>query len=185
MIPLKFVFRAPATLALLPLVLSLAACGPSQKEITADAYCPTPFTVEDARTLTRFAAGASQDPRNVLFEAELGAVGFACKLGKNQMELNLTLQIGVNAGPANQGVASVPYFVRVLGANNAVMQGREFNADFKFSKSSPRGVSQEQLTLHLPFAQIGDMMNYRIAVGLRPTQQELDYTRRAGGASAR
>jgi hypothetical protein len=179
----KHVFRASAALTL---ALSLASCGPSDKAVTAANYCPAPFKVQDTQTLTRFAPGATEDARNVVFQAALGDIGYACKLGKNQLDVNVTLQVGVTAGAANRGgTVSVPYFVRVLGINNAVMQGREFNADFQLSASHPRGVSAEQLTLHLPFAELPDLINYRIAVGLKPTPEELNYTRRAAGGGAR
>ena len=45
---------------------------------------------------------------------------------------------------------------------------------------NPRGQSQEELNLTLPFSQIQELGSYRIAVGLRPSQDELEYNRRQG-----
>ena len=59
----------------------------------------------------------------------------------------------------------------------AVVQGQEFTADFRLTAASPRGSSQEELSLQLPV----DSGGYRIAVGLKPTQDELNYNRRSTG----
>ena len=66
----------------------------------------------------------------------------------------------------------------MAGAESGKGAGREFNADFKLSQTNPRGLSQEELTLTLPFNQVAEVSGYRIAVGLKPTQEELDYNRR-------
>jgi hypothetical protein len=36
------------------------------------------------------------------------------------------------------------------------------------------------MAVALPFSNVSDLGGYRIAVGLKPSQQELDYNRRAG-----
>lgn len=162
--------------------LALGACGgggSASKEISA-AYCPAPFTVQDAQSLTRFKPGQGRDPRDVMYEASLTAAGTACAAGRGRMEVELKMRIAVNAGPAvGAGVSSVPYFVRVLDGNGAVREGQNFNADFKLSSGSPRGASLEELTLTLYYGRPTDLGGYRIAVGLKPTTEELEYNRRA------
>jgi hypothetical protein len=180
MIPSKFIRRAPAALALAALALAATGCGRSAKEEIAATYCPTPFSVQDAVSLTRFGPGPGRDPNDVVFEAGIGEASSACKLGKTQMELTLNVQVAAVAGPAvGGGAVSVPYFVRVIDASGAIVQGREFSATFKLSASRPRGASMEELTLRLPFDKPSDVAAYRIAVGLKPTQEELEYNRRA------
>ena len=170
-----FSVLVPAVLA-----LALAGCGGSSKQEIAASYCPTPLTVQDAQRLTRFKAGPGRDPRDVMFEASLAGAGVACSVRRNAMDVTLIMRVAVSAGPSvGTGVSSVPYFVRVLDASGAVVQGREFNADFRLSQTNPRGLSQEELTLSLPYNQISDLGGYRIAVGLKPTPEELDYNRRA------
>ena len=71
------------------------------------------------------------------------------------------------------GRTSVPYFVRVLDSANNVVQSQDFTADFRLSANNPRGSSQEELTLTLSTAGA-----YRIAIGLKPTPEELNYNRR-------
>jgi hypothetical protein len=71
-------------------------------------------------------------------------------------------------------MTSVPYFVRVIDSSGAIVQGQEFTADFRLSPSNPRGTSQEELSLTLSRS-----VAYRIAVGLKPTREELEYNRRA------
>jgi hypothetical protein len=65
----------------------------------------------------------------------------------------------------------------VIDSSGAVVQGQEFTADFRLRPNSPRGSSQEELSLQLPTDSGGN----RIAVGLKPTQDELNYNRRSVG----
>lgn len=115
-----------------------------------------------------------------MFEASLVGAGTACSMGRGKMDVELKMRIAVNAGPSvASGTSSVPYFVRVIDANGAVRQGQDFSADYKLSTASPRGASLEELTLTLPYDNPSDLGGYRIAVGLKPTQEELQYNRRA------
>jgi len=167
-----------ASLALAALVL--AGCGSSAKEQQAASYCPQPLTVQDAQSLTRFKEGAGRDPRDVMFEASLVNAGTKCQVSRNKLEVDVILRIAVNAGPSvGTGVTRVPFFVRVLDANGAVVQGSDQLADYKISATSPRGLSQEEMGVTLPYSNLSDLGGYRIAVGLKPSQQELDYNRRA------
>ena len=173
----KFVSLAPLALALV-----VCGCGPSNKEQLAADYCPQPFQVQDAQSLTRFAPGSSHDPRDVMFEAGILNSSAACSLGKQQMNVNLVIQIAVTPGPAvSKGVTSVPYFVRVLDGTGRIVQGQEFNADFDLGPSSGRRGSKEELSLTLPFEKPAEAASYRIAVGLKPTPDELEYNRRNAG----
>ena len=163
------------------LVLVLAGCGgKSSKEDIASNYCPTPLTVQDTQHLTRFKDGPGRDPRDIVFEADIGGASVACSVSKNQLQVDLTVRVAATAGPSvAPGQTRVPYFVRVIGPSGGVAQGQDFYADFKLSAASPRGASQEELTLRLPFNKSDDLGGYRVAVGLKPTPEELDYNRRA------
>ena len=173
-----------ALLAPIVLTLALAGCGwfggSKEKEATASAYCPTPLSVQDAQRLTRFKAGGGRDPRDVAFEAVLVQTNAACSINRSTMDVSVYLQIAVNAGPSvGSGVTRVPFFVRVLDSNGAVVVGRDELADYKLSAASPRGMSREELGIRIPFSQVADIAGYRIAVGLKPTAEELDFNRRA------
>jgi hypothetical protein len=173
-----------ALAAPLALALGLGACGGGGDKTEAGrAYCPPPLTVQDAQRLTRFTEGAGRDPRNIAYEAAITASGTTCELARSQMYVNLIMRITAQAGPSvSAGVTQVPYFVRVVNAGGSVVQSQEFTADFKLSGANPRGASQEELSLQLPYTQISDLGGYRIAIGLKPTREELDYTRRSRSA---
>ena len=162
------------------LALALGSCGggPPPPQFV----CPPPLTVQDADRITSFRAGAGRDPRDIAYEAVLVRAGSVCSLGKNAVEVTLAMIVAVSAGPAvTPGQTRVPYFVRVIDGSGNVRQGQDFTADFKLSAASPRGESREELSLSLPFGTINDLTGYRIAVGLKPTPEELNYNRRAGG----
>ncbi len=168
----------------LALALTLASCGRGNTDRAefAAANCPTAMTVQDASRLTRFKPGTGRDPRDVVFEASLDGASVACSLGKAQMDVDVVLRVAVNAGPSvGAGVSRVPYFVRVIDSRGIVVQGQEFNADFRLSQTSPRGMSQEELTLRMPYTEVSQVQGFRIAVGLKPTAEELEYNRRAAG----
>jgi hypothetical protein len=161
--------------------LLLAGCGSSAREKQAASYCPQPLTVQDAQSLTRFREGAGRDPRDVMFEASLVSAGTKCELSRNRLEVDVIMRIAVNAGPSvGTDMTRVPFFVRVIDANGRVLQGSDQLADYKLSAASPRGLSQEEMAVTLPFSNLSDLGGYRIAVGLKPTPQELEYNRRSG-----
>lgn len=173
--------RKFAGLAVVALVLT-GCGGRSAKEQAAASYCPQPLTVQDAQRITRFKEGAGRDPRDVVFEAAMVSAGTACTVSRNKLEVDVVMRIAVNAGPSIAGgVTRVPFFVRVLDAGGSVVVGKDELADYKLSQASPRGLSDETVAVTLPFGELRELGSYRIAVGLKPTQQELDYNRRAEG----
>jgi hypothetical protein len=176
MIMSKLMAAAPVMLA-----LAVSGCGGgSNKEAAAAAYCPTPVTVQDAQRLTRFKDGGGRDPRDVAFEALIVRTDSACSINRTTMDVSVFLQIAVNAGPSvGGGVTRVPFFVRVIDGSGAVIVGRDDLADYKLSAASPRAMSREELGIKIPFSQVADIGGYRIAVGLKPTPDELEFNRRA------
>jgi hypothetical protein len=136
--------------------------------------CPQPFTVGDAARLTHFKEGAGRDPRDIAYEASVVGAGTTCELSRNRVDVTLLMRISVSAGPSvAAGRTSVPYFVRVLDESNNVVQSQDFTADFRLTAGNPRGTSQEELQFS-----VSRSGAYRIAVGLKPTMEELNYNRR-------
>jgi hypothetical protein len=176
MIRSKYAFAAPVLLA-----LALSGCGGSKKEeALAGSYCPNPFLVQDAQSLTRFKPGAGRDPRDIAFQASITGTGVECEVSRKKLEVTLKIRLVANAGPSvGAGTTSVPYFVRLLNGSGGVSEGQDFNADYKLSTTNPRGSSIEEISLTIPFNVPSDLGAYRVAVGLKPTPDELEYNRRA------
>ena len=171
----KIVFAAPVALALV-----LTGCGGGSSTPSPTVYCPAPFTVQDADRITHFRPGGGRDPRDIEYEASLVGARTQCEMKRGQMNVTLVMRIAVQAGPSVTGAPTqVPYFVRVLTGAGTVAQGQDFIAGFKLSAANPRGQSQEELALTLPYSQVSDLAAYRIAGGLKPTPEELDYNRRS------
>ena len=174
----KFIVGVPAAGLL---AFTLAGCGGGSSP-SPSIVCPPPLTVQDASRITHFKDGAGRDPRDIAYEAALVNSGSSCQLGPRTLEVTVVMIVAVSAGPSvTPGQTRVPYFVRVLDGNGTVLQGQDFTADFRLSSASPRGESREELALSIPFNEIRDLTGYRIAVGLKPTQEELNYNRRAAG----
>ncbi len=158
----------------------VAACGSSEDD-AANIYCPAPFTVQDAGRLTHFKDGAGRDPRDVEYEAALNGVGTKCDASA-QSDGSRRWSCASWSTPDPRW-CRVPCACRTscaCWAPGQVAQGQDFTADFKLSGSNPRGQSQEELTLTLPFTKVSEVAAYRIAVGIKPTQEELEYNRRQG-----
>ena len=93
--------------------------------------------------------------------------------------------LGLGAAPRQAAPAAAAPAAESATALAARLQARydaikDFTADFKLSGSNPRGQSQEELTLTLPFTKVSEVAAYRIAVGIKPTQEEREYNRRQG-----
>lgn len=169
--PRRAAGRAVAALA--ALALPLAACGGSADD-SASYACPRPFTVQDAERLTHFKAGAGRDPRDIAYEATLVGAATACKLTKSTVEVTLVVRIAASAGPSVEpGRTAVPFFVRVLDSSGAIVQGQEFTSEMRLTAANPQAGVREELSLTLSRS-----VSYRIAVGLKPTPEELNYNRR-------
>jgi hypothetical protein len=164
--------------------LALAGCGRSLEEQSMlRASCPQALRVQDAATLTRFRPDAGRDRTDVLFQAEVGKVDVACSLRRNRVDIDLTMEIVVTEGPAlRERAANVGYFVRLIDPSGAVVQGRNFSADYKFAGNRKRAGSSEVISLMIPLAEGQESGAFTVAVGLLPTQEELDYNRRGSGA---
>jgi hypothetical protein len=171
----KYVLAAPL------LALALSGCGgKSKEEGVAGSYCPNPFLVQDAQSLTRFKPGAGRDPRDIAFQASITGTGVECAVSRKKLEVTLKIRLVANAGPSvAAGTTSVPYFVRLITGSGSVSEGQDFNADYKLSTTNPRGSSIEEIALTIPFDVPSDLGAYRVAVGLKPTPDELEYNRRA------
>ena len=167
----RVAFLAPAVVA-----LTLSACGGGSSSEGPVPYCPAPFTVQDAERLTHFKDGPGRDPRDIAYEAMVAGATTTCRATSQQINVTLLMKITAVAGPSvGASLTRVPYFVRVIDANRTVVQGQDFLADFRLSARNPRATSQEELTLALP--RDG---SYGIAIGLKPTPEELNYNRRGG-----
>ena len=173
---MKPLFQISAVAATI-LAASLAACSTDKS-----GDCPTMTGVTDASVKTVFRPGATPDPANVLYTAEVATVTGGCDMDKKPPHVtDATLVITFRATrPASGGEARyvVPYFVAVTeGAR--ILARTDYTTTVVFESGQTVATATESIgAVHLDPAKDKQPYDYQVLVGLQLTKAELDYTRR-------
>lgn len=168
-------------MAALATAISLAGCGGS----SLPPPCPQPAILELAQSANFGLDGFSDDPRRVVYRAELDGFGGGCNYRSDGVLLRYTLEIEGVTGPAYDGRAlTVPYFVAVRDP-----QGNWVDKQF-FTAELPRPLGRERLavveTIEQVIAGVGepDGPGWRVYFGLDlPPEVALRRERDAAGQS--
>jgi hypothetical protein len=158
------------------LAVSLAACSSDK-----GADCPTMTGITDVSVRTVFRPGATQDPANVLYTAEITSVTGRCDIDKKSHATDATLTIGFRATRGASGGEAhyvVPYFVAVT-AGTRVLTRRNYAVTLSFEQGQTVATATETVgSTHLDPARDKRPYDYQILVGLQLSRAELDYNRR-------
>ena len=153
--------------------LLLAAC----EAPTPPPDCPRANLLEDADRVVRF-AGSGRDITDQLFEARISDVTGECVFAKDKVAIDMKLRIEAARGQALEGdVASLGYFVAIVGPDGTVRARQEFDTEVPF-QGRTRSAIIEELEPEIPLGE-GDRADYyTVYVGLLLSREELDYNRR-------
>ncbi|HLY05598.1 MAG TPA: hypothetical protein VKR31_07615 [Rhizomicrobium sp.] len=159
------------------LAASLAACSTDK---TGD--CPTMTGVTDASVKTVFRPGATQDPANVLYTAEIVSVTGGCDMDKkppHTTDATLTITFrATRAASAGEAHYVLPYFVAVT-EGTRILARTDYTTTLSFEPGQTVATATESIgSVHLDPAKDKQPYDYQILVGLQLTKAELDYTRR-------
>lgn len=181
----NLVRHAGMGLVLLP--LGLAGCGPSMSDNHFAPPCPGISILSDAGDLTRYAPGG-KDLTEVVMKLRVTGAGGKCEPGPKKDLTKVTVQVDLTAlrGPAAGSMGEsrpgdVSYFLAVL-KDGQILDKSVTRVAFEFPAGSPGvQISPEPQVLLLPTPEGVTAANYRLAVGLQMTPEELARTRAAQG----
>lgn len=171
----RFAFRvsAPALVAILAALAILSACN------RAPPICPDVLVVGDARQVTKYRAGAGRDITDVAYEAVIGAGGLECAVRRNEIVVDLRIEIGAQRGPAAPAAAGeFEYFVAIADSTRNILVRQRFTARVDFPPGLSRSGVFEELRQRIPIkaGQRGD--EFTIFVGFQLSEEEIERNRR-------
>ncbi|MFP6759778.1 MAG: hypothetical protein VCC99_16425 [Alphaproteobacteria bacterium] len=183
--------RIAARLALfLVSALAVAACssGGSLNPFADSVVLPCPYVrvLADARLYRRYSPGPVADASTLELEAKIVTAEFGCEYDdsddpKSAMELDLTLVIAAQRGPAAVAADSerVPYFVALVGPRRDVVNKQTFELLIPFSEPGQRVAltEPEEVTLFFPAAGAIAPWEYSVVVGFQLTAEQLRQAR--------
>ena len=170
-------------LALLAAPLLLGACE-TLKSINFNPKpelpppCPRAVVGENAGRLTRF-SGASKDPANIVFEAEIADLTGGCVYNDDSIDVDLQIQLVAGRGPAaTEDSAKFNYFVAVARTDKTILSRDGFDTVIELPGNQTRNQTVEELEQTIPLAKGESGANFVIVVGIEMTPEELEFNRK-------
>ena len=154
----------------------VAACGLFEKD--TEYKCPAVFILEDAKELTRFKPGPGRDITDILFEAEIVNFVGDCDYNEGEAEIELSVQIKVERGPANKaGQVAFDYFVAIPKFQSRSEGKSVFNVTGDFEGNRTRMLYQDDLDMTIPVKVPTDGAALEIILGFQLMPEELKFNR--------
>jgi len=164
------------TLAVSALGLVLTGCGLLDKSVKY--ACPQVFLLDDARDMTKFKPGPGRDITDILFEAEIVNFVGDCDYDEGQAEIELSVQIRVERGPANKGrEIAFEYFVAFPKYESQSEGKSVFNVVGAFEGNRTRMIYRDDLEMTIPVKVPTDGAALEIVLGFQLTPEELKFNR--------
>jgi len=172
--------KTPRQLAQVVLVglcaLVLTSCGIFQP--SSPKVCPRVSLLNEAAKLTQYRDGPGRDLIDVLYEARVHDVNWACGYSDNRLRIEAKIDLVAQRGPASKGAnAQVPYFVAIIDKAQNIIAKAEFESEIEFRDGRRRaGVREEvEQIIYLKEGEVGT--DYEIIVGLQLTAPQLKQNR--------
>ena len=165
-----------AVLAVSALGLLVSGCGLFCKDVKY--RCPAVFILDDARELTRFKPGPGRDITDILFQAEIVNFVGDCDYDEGKAEIQLSVQIRVERGPANKGrEVAFDYFVAMPQFQSQTEGKSVFSVAGVFEGNLTRMQYQDDLEMTIPVKAPTDGAALEIVLGFQLTPEELKFNR--------
>lgn len=172
--------RAIRILALSAAAFSFAGCA--QNEGRYPSFCPQVAVLDVPSQLTRFREGSGRSRPDLLFQATIKHVDTMCEVGKDKADVQLTLEIHAERGPANtRGIAEFNYFVAVLGPDKEILTRENFTSVVQFQGTDTEVTFPDQFVATVPLEDGQAASAYRVYLGFEMTPEELAYNRQRKG----
>ncbi|CAN0370819.1 unnamed protein product, partial [Discosporangium mesarthrocarpum] len=156
--------------------LPVAACGLFEKDTVYK--CPAVFILDDAKDLTKFKPGPGRDITDILFEAEIVNFVGDCDYDEGEAEIELSVQIRVERGPANKGrQVAFDYFAAIPKFSSHSEGKSVFTVTGEFEGNRTRMLYQDDLTMTIPVRAPTDGAALEIVLGFQLTPEELKFNR--------
>ena len=168
--------RASAATAVL--ILLVGGCALFQKPPPGP--CPRVSVLGVAAKLVLFRPGPGRDLIDVEFEGEITPLGGGCNYVDRDraIEMRLEFRIAALRGPAAVGpTVEFPYFVAIVGPDQAILAKQVFASPIEFEKNRRRAGALEQTDQTIPLAEGQTGADFEILVGFQLTAAQLDYNR--------
>eukprot|EP01037_Dinobryon_pediforme_P001501 gene1501-1523_t len=175
-------FLARST-ALLAAMLLLSGCSylRSIGEDKLPPICPSLALLPDASDVTRY-RGAGRDLTEIVLDARITAIPATCvRDAKNVVKTTMQVRSSVTRGPAattRQG--AVTYVISVLDGDR-ILDQQDYTVQANFPSNVDRlDLVSDKIDLRFPVSAEKQASSYKVLVGLRLTQQELEENRKRG-----
>lgn len=156
--------------------LLATACSWFEKDIVYK--CPSVFILDDAKDLTKFKPGPGRDITDILFEAQIVNFVGDCDYDEGEAEIELSVQISVERGPANKGrQVAFDYFAAIPKFSGQAQGKSIFRVTGEFEGNRTRMLYQDDLTMTIPVKAPTDGAALEIVLGFQLTPEELKFNR--------
>jgi len=185
-------------IAVFALTLSLSACGeqydqmfhPDKAEAVAATRprCPQTGLIggsDDFPADKNGAAATRLTPDSIVAYGHINNFSGGCAYDDKTGQMNFSLQIDFSAkkGPAaangtKNGINKVefPYFIAVLGPDEAILQRQQFSTTVDFDNKDT-ALAKEEHEIHIPVADKTKTGSYKIVLGYRLTPAQAAFTK--------
>jgi len=171
-IPLK---KAALYGALIGAAALLASCRTGIDAKIPTLICPATGFVKDTTSLTRFRAGGSYQPADVLYEAEVAGLATGCVNENGTIVETVSFTVNGEKGPAFGGdQVSIPYFVAITTKAGQIVAKEVYDAPLSFDSAGRASIPQrvqQSLMVKAP----RDTANYEVLIGLQLSDDDLVY----------
>jgi hypothetical protein len=162
-------------LMLLP--LGLVGCA-SDKDPKPTRLCPQVAIVRELERVTT-ADGAIEGKAGVIGGAGMLAVEGGCAYGdEGGVDVTFTVKLKAERGPRMAGdKIGFPFFVALVGPDNAVVQKKLMTAAFSFGSGERFATRDEPLHIYVPVGKNDTAEFYRVLLGFQLTEEQLNAVR--------